>query len=66
MTGLAFPSNAVSDHETSYEVGTPHNNEGDIPTDPVPGMLAIDPALMEDGSGVVVHEVSQVPLAITV
>jgi hypothetical protein len=58
MTGLAFPSNAVSDRETSHEYGTPRNNGGDIPIDPVPGVLAIDPALMEDGSGVVVHQVS--------
>ena len=60
MKGLAFPQNAVSDRETSYEYGTLHNNEGDISINPAPGVLAIDPALMDGGSGVVVHEVSWV------
>jgi hypothetical protein len=60
MKGLAFPPNAVSDRETSYEYGTPRINEGDIPMDPTPGVLAIDPALMDGESGVVVHEVSWV------
>lgn len=57
MTGLAFPSNAVSAREASYEYGTPRNNGGDVPIDPVPGVLAIDPTLMEDRSGVVAQQV---------
>jgi hypothetical protein len=57
MTGLAFPSNALSDRETSYEYGTPHNNEGDAHVEPVPGVLAIDPALMAEGCGVAMNEV---------
>ena len=58
MKGLAFPSNVVFDRETSYEYGTPCNNEGDIPIDPIPGVPAIDPALMGEESRAVVHEVS--------
>lgn len=58
MTGLAFPSNALSDRETSYDYATPRNNGGDIPIDPVPGTPAIDPVLMSGGNGVVVDPVS--------
>ncbi|KAG6909967.1 hypothetical protein DXG01_014236 [Tephrocybe rancida] len=46
MRGLAFPSSAVYDRETSYEHGTPVNYPNDIPIDPALAEPVIDPALM--------------------
>lgn len=37
MRGLAFPTNAHSDRETSYEDGTTATNVDDIPIDPALG-----------------------------
>ncbi|KAG6861356.1 hypothetical protein C0995_001089 [Termitomyces sp. Mi166 len=50
MRGLAFPSNAVSDRETSYDHGTPVTYPDDIPIDPTLSESVIDPALMEESA----------------
>ncbi|KAG6898214.1 hypothetical protein C0992_003326 [Termitomyces sp. T32_za158] len=52
MRGLAFPSSAVSDREISYDHGTPVTHPDGIPIDPALSEPVIDPALMEDSSGV--------------
>jgi hypothetical protein len=52
MRGLAFPSNAVFDRETSYEYGSPFSNVETIPIDPALGGPAIGPAIMAEGSNV--------------
>ncbi|KAK2460903.1 hypothetical protein APHAL10511_007373 [Amanita phalloides] len=49
MTGLAFPSRAISDREPSYDYGTP-NILDQIPIDPALGGPAIDLALMHKDS----------------
>lgn len=59
MRGLAFPPNAVSDRETSYEYGTPVSNADDIPIDPALGGIPIDPAIMGQDSGSSYHQVSR-------
>jgi hypothetical protein len=50
MRGLAFPSDAVSNRETSYEYGTSMSPNNDIPIDPAltGETTAIDPALVAD------------------
>lgn len=60
MRGLAFPSTATFDRETSYEYGTPVNTVDDIPIDPALGGPVIDPALMENEMDVVSENVSPV------
>ncbi|KAG5721932.1 Histone acetyltransferase MYST2 [Termitomyces sp. T112] len=47
MRGLAFPSSAVFNRETSYDHGTPVTYPDDIPIDPALSEPVIDPALME-------------------
>ncbi|KAG6817155.1 hypothetical protein H0H87_012116 [Tephrocybe sp. NHM501043] len=49
MRGLAFPSSAVFNRETSYDYGTPTPHPDDIPIDPALAEPVIDPALMEEG-----------------
>ncbi|KAF9000600.1 hypothetical protein BDQ17DRAFT_1245247 [Cyathus striatus] len=44
MRGLAFPSNATFNRETSYEYGTPTSNIDDIPIDPALATVETDPA----------------------
>ncbi|KAF8072006.1 hypothetical protein FPV67DRAFT_1483488 [Lyophyllum atratum] len=53
MRGLAFPSNASFDRETSYEYGTPVTNPNDIPIDPALAGPVIDPALMGEETNTV-------------
>lgn len=55
MRGLAFPSTAVYDRETSYEYGTPFSNPDDIPIDPALGGMVIDPAILAEENGM--HQV---------
>ena len=50
MRGLAFPTNAIVDRETSYEYGTPISNVDEIPIDPALSGAPIDPALMINDS----------------
>lgn len=58
MRGLAFPSNAISDRELSYENGTPNSVE-DIPIDPALGGPAIDPVFIAEGALASVAEIKQ-------
>ncbi|KAH6913061.1 hypothetical protein BKA70DRAFT_712081 [Coprinopsis sp. MPI-PUGE-AT-0042] len=53
MRGLAFPSDAVSNRETSYEYGTSMSPNNDIPIDPAltGETAAIDPVLVADEEG---------------
>jgi hypothetical protein len=50
MRGLAFPTNAIVDRETSYEYGTPISNVDEIPIDPALSGAPIDPVLIVDDS----------------
>ncbi|RDB25851.1 Histone acetyltransferase KAT7 [Hypsizygus marmoreus] len=61
MRGLAFPSNADFDRETSYEYGTPVTQVDDIPIDPALSGPVIDPALMEEENNAVNHHVQSEP-----
>jgi len=52
MRGLAFPSNADVDRETSHEYGTPISNVDDIPIDPALEGGVIDPVLISEVGGI--------------
>lgn len=51
MRGLAFPTNAAFDRETSYDHGTPSAKVDDIPIDPALSGPAIEPAILGGENG---------------